>query len=149
MPRSFTFGLLAISFTTGALVATWKPIQQAASRAAAYTLPPKSILVCGIRDHPCVTYAVRYHQGTAKYGDGPGEGFTDYQAKTIDIASSNDPVNNVQALEHEVYHAALWERGFQDTEKWDIHAWIYFSEGPFSMVLHDNPDLVRYIVNGY
>jgi hypothetical protein len=149
MPRYFTFGLLAISFATGVLVATWKPTQRAALGAAAYTQPPKSILVCGIRDHPCVTYAVRYHQGTEKYGDRPGEGFTDYQAKTIDIASSKDPVNNVQALQHEVYHAALRERGFQDTEKWDIHAWIYFSEGPFSMVLHDNPDLVRYIVHGY
>ena len=149
MPRHLTFGLLALSFTTGVLFATWKPTQPSEPRAAVFTQPPTSILVCGIRDHPCVTYTVFYHQGTDKYGDGPGDGFTDYQAKTIDIASSKDPVNNVQALEHEVYHAALWERGFQDTDKWDIHAWIYFSDGPFSMVLHDNPDLVRYIVNGY
>jgi len=110
---------------------------------------PRSIVICGIRDHPCVSYTVSYHEPTQMFGDGPGEGFTDYDAKTITIASSNDPVKNVQALAHEVYHAALWERGFRDEDKWALHSWIYLSEGAFSMVLHDNPEFMRYIAHGY
>ena len=143
--RYFTFALLVFSLLSGAIVATWKPRPSPVS----YSPPPKSIVICGIKDHPCVTYAVSYHEPIGEYGDGSGEGFTDYEAKTIAIASSKDRFKNVRALEHEVYHAALWERGFKENETWDMHAWIYFSEGSFAMVLHDNPDFVSYIVSGY
>ena len=149
MPRFFIFALLALSFTTGALVMAWKPKERPATAAVLHTKPPNSIIICGIEDHPCVTYTVSYHQPTEEMGNHPGDGFTDYQAKTISIASSKDPVKNVQVLVHEVYHAALWERGFKSGDKWELHQWIYFSEGPFSMVLHDNPDFLQYIVSGY
>jgi poly(3-hydroxybutyrate) depolymerase len=145
MTRYWTVALFLLAFTAGAFVASRTRKLPAVTDAS----PPASIVICGIKDHPCVTYRVSFHQSTSSYGDGAGEGFTDYQAKTISIASSNDRFKNVQALEHEVYHAALWERGFKDTENWDLHAWIYFSEGPFSLVLHDNPDFVRYIMNAY
>jgi len=145
MTKYFIFVLLVLSLASGALVAS----RRLKAKPVAYAQPPKSIVICGIKDHPCVTYKVSFHPPTEKFGDGPGEGFTDYEAKTIAIASSNDAFKNVQALEHEVYHAALWERGFKDTETWDLHAWIYFSEGPFSLVLHDNPDFVHYIVAAY
>jgi hypothetical protein len=145
MGKYFIFALLVLSLASGALVAR----RRASPKPSPYAQPPKSIVICGIKDHPCVTYTVSFHPATSKYGDGPGEGFTDYEAKTISIASSRDAFRNVQALEHEVYHAALWERGFKDTETWDLHAWIYFSEGPFSLLLHDNPDFVRYIVSAY
>jgi hypothetical protein len=145
MTKYFIFVLLVLSLASGALVAS----RRLKPKPASYAEPPKSIVICGIKDHPCVTYKVSFHPPTGKFGDGPGEGYTDYQAKTIAIASSNDSFKNVQALEHEVYHAALSERGFKDTETWDLHAWIYFSEGPFSLLLHDNPDFVRYIVAAY
>ena len=145
MTKYFIFVLLVLSLASGALVAS----RRLKPKPVSYAQPPKSIVICGIKDHPCVTYQVSFHPPTEKFGDGPGEGFTDYEAKTIAIASSNDAFKNVQALEHEVYHAALWERGFKDTETWDLHAWIYFSEGPFSLVLHDNPDFVHYIVAAY
>jgi len=145
MSRYFILALLVLSLASGAVVAR----RRLKPKAVPYAQPPKSIVICGIKDHPCVTYTVSFHHPTPKYGDGPGEGFTDYEAKTIAIASSADRFRNVQALEHEVYHAALWERGFKDTETWDLHAWIYFSEGPFSLVLHDNPDFVHYIVAAY
>jgi hypothetical protein len=150
MPKYLILALLAFSFAAGAVVTNWKyRAETVPVPPAPYARPPRSIVICGIKDHPCVSYAVSYHPPSEKYGDGPGEGFTDYQAKTISIASSKDRFKDVQALEHEVYHAALSERGFEDTEQWDLHAWIYFSEGPFSMVLHDNPDFVRYLLNGY
>ena len=145
MVRYFIFALLVLSLASGAVVAR----RRLRPKPVPYAQPPKSIVICGIKDHPCVTYTVSFHPPTLNYGDGPGEGFTDYEAKTIAIASSTDRFRNVQALEHEVYHAALWERGFKDTETWDLHAWIYFSEGPFSLVLHDNPDFVHYIVAAY
>lgn len=145
MGRYFIFALLVLSLASGALVAR----RRVKPKPVSYAQPPKSIVICGIKDHPCVTYTVSFHQPTQKYGDGPGEGFTDYEAKTIAIASSKDSFQNVQALAHEAYHAALWERGFKDTETWDLHAWIYFSEGPFSLLLHDNPDFVHYIVGAY
>lgn len=114
-----------------------------------YAKPPRSILICGIKDHPCVTYSVAYHEATKSFGDSHGEGVTDYQRKTISLAWSNDRFENVSALEHEVFHAVLWERGFRDTDKWDIHAWIYFSESSFPLLFHDNPEFVNYITAGY
>jgi hypothetical protein len=110
---------------------------------------PRSIVICGIQDHPCVIYTASFHQATGGFGDSQGEGVTDYERKTISIALSSDRFKNVKALEHEVFHAALWERGFRDTEKWDVHAWIYFSEGAFPLLFHDNPDFVKYITTGY
>jgi len=114
-----------------------------------YTPPPRSILICGIKDRPCVTYSVLYHGATTAFGDSHGEGVTDYERKTISLAWSNDRFENVRALEHEAFHAALWERGFRDTDKWDIHAWIYFSESSFPLLFHDNPEFVNYITAGY
>lgn len=151
MAKYLRLALVALSFACGALVATWNSVGQTVRKAALvrHVTRPSSILICGIRDHPCVSYAVSYHLPTQRFGDGPGEGFTDYEAKTIAIASSKDPVKDVQALAHEVYHAALWERGFRDEDKWDLHSWIYLSEGAFSMALHDNPEFMRYIANGY
>ncbi len=34
-------------------------------------------------------------------------------------------------------------------DKWDIHAWIYFSESSFPLLFHDNPEFVNYITAGY
>jgi hypothetical protein len=150
MTRDITLVVLAFCVASGALFSAWKAKSKPAPvRPELYAAPPAAILICGIKDHPCVTYVISYHPPTEKFGDGPGEGFTDFQAKTISIAFSKDRFRNVQAVMHEVYHAALWERGFKDTDKWDLHAWIYFSEGPFSMVLHDNPSFVHYILDGY
>jgi hypothetical protein len=119
------------------------------STGTSYALPPRSIRICGVEDRPCVTYSVSYHQATHAYGDTPGEGFTDYRKKSISIAWSDDRFKNVEALEHEVFHAVLWERGFRDTERWEIHDWIYFSEGAFPLLFHDNPDFVKYLAAGY
>jgi hypothetical protein len=114
------------------------------------SLPPQSILICGLRDHPCVTYTISYHEPTTAYGDSQGEGVTNYEQKTISIARSHDRFTNIQALQYEVSHAALWERGFHDDgDRWDLHAWIYFSEGVFPILFHDNPDLVNYMTDGY
>jgi hypothetical protein len=94
-------------------------------------------------------YAVSYHPSTHAYGDFEGEGVTDYERKTISLAWSSDRFKNVQALEHEVFHAALWERGFRDTDKWEVHDWIYFSDGAFPLLFHDNPEFVKYVTAGY
>lgn len=76
-----------------------------------YAAPPRWIVLCGIQDRPCVTYIVVYHLRTQAHGDSQGEG-VDYKRKTISLTWSNDRFKNVEALEHEVIHAALWERGF-------------------------------------
>jgi hypothetical protein len=47
------------------------------------------------------------------------------------------------------YRAAMWEHGHKDTETWDVHACIYFFDGPFSMVLHDNQNSCAIFVNAY
>lgn len=119
------------------------------SAGTSYAPPPRLILICGIEDRPCVTYSVSYHQPTQAYGDKPGEGFTDYRKKSISIAWSDDRFKNVEALEHEVFHAVLWERGFRDADRWEIHDWIYFSEGAFPLLFHDNPAFVKYLAAGY
>ena len=72
--------------------------------------PPRSVVICGIQDHPCVTYAVSYHLSTHTYGDSQGEGVTDAR-KSISIALRNDRFKNVKALEHEVLpRGSLGER---------------------------------------
>ena len=116
---------------------------------SAFSPPPSAILICGLKDHPCVSYTVSFHDPTWKFRDCPGEGVTKFDSKVIAIARSNDRYENVMALQHEVYHAALFERGFDDHATWDVHSWIYFSEGAYSMLLHDNPDFVSYILYGY
>jgi len=138
--------LLVFSFAGGMLVTS---LRRPKAVHAGFAPPPNSLLVCGISDHPCVLYAVSYHQPTNAFADGAGEGFTDYEKKTISIASSSDRFQNVKVLEHEVYHAVLFEHGIRDTETWDLHSWIYLSEGPFTMFLHDNPAFVQYVMNGY
>jgi hypothetical protein len=92
---------------------------------------------------------ISFHAPTKGWGDSEGEGVTDYARKTISISRSTDRFENVKALQHEVFHAALWERGHRDTDKWDIHAWIYFSEGALPLLLHDNPEFVKYVTGGY
>lgn len=96
-----------------------------------------------------MTYAISFHEPSAAYGDSEGEGVTDYERKTISLARSHDRFRNIQALQHEVFHAVLRERGFDDSEQWDLHAWIYFSEGAFPLLFHDNPDFVKYMMEGY
>ena len=140
------FMSIAVALLGGILLGSSRPV----SLAKTYAPPPTSILICGLADRPCVTYLISFHQPTTAYGDSEGEGVTDYGRKTISIAQSHDRFRNVQALQHEVLHAVLWERNFHDdTEKWDLHAWIYFSEGVFPLLLHDNPGFVRYVTEEY
>ena len=145
MKKSLGFALIAALLVVLGSYRYGRP----ASPPRAYAPPPRSILICGIKDRPCVTYRVLYHEATKAFGDSQGEGVTDYQKKTISLAWSDDRFENVRALEHEVFHAILWERGFRDTGKWDIHAWIYFSESSFPLLFHDNPEFVNYITAGY
>lgn len=149
MAKYLLFLLLTLSFVSGVVVSKLQRPEDLMPRPVSIAQPPKSIVICGIADHPCVHYAVSYHEPTGKFGDRAGDGLTDYEAKTISIASSRDSFVNVSTLVHEVYHATLWERGFTDKKRWRLHEWIYFSEGPISMVLHDNPELMRYIANAY
>jgi hypothetical protein len=137
---------MAVILFSGVLLGWRRP----ASSLKTYAPPPPSIVVCGLKDRPCVTYVITFHEPTLAYGNSQGEGVTDYERKTISIARSGDRFRNVQALQHEVLHAVLWERGFLgDSEKWDLHAWIYFSEGAFPLFFHDNPNFVRYMMEGY
>ncbi|MGC2528247.1 MAG: hypothetical protein WA639_10900 [Candidatus Acidiferrum sp.] len=140
---SIAFAILSLS---GIFLKAWTPARSQKT----YASPPTTILICGLKDRPCVTYAISFHQPTARYGELQGEGVTDYSRKTISIAQSSDRFKNVEALQHEAFHAILWERGFDDdSEKWDIHAWIYFSEGAFPVFFHDNPEFVKYVMEGY
>ena len=148
MAKYLLLVLLTLSFMSGTFLSKLKR-SDATPKAVSIAQPPKSIVVCGLADHPCIRYAVSYHEPTGKLGDRPGDGVTDYDAKTISVASSKDSFVNVSTLVHEVYHATLWERGFTDKKPLKMHEWIYFSEGAISMVLHDNPELTRYIANGY
>ena len=141
--RRFYFISIAVALLGGILLGSSRPTSSAKTQA----LPPAFIRICGLKDRPCVTYTVSFHEPTAAYGDSQGEGVTDYEQKTISIARSQDRFRNVQALQHEVFHAALWERDFHDdSEKWDLHTWIYFTEGVFPLLLHDNTDFVKYVM---
>jgi hypothetical protein len=144
--RLFYFMSTAVALLGGVLLGSMGP----ASPSKKYSPPPSSILICGLKDRPCVTYVVLFHEPTTAYGDSQGEGVIDYEQKTISIARSHDRFRNIQVLQHEVFHAIMWERGFQDdSEKWDLHAWIYFSEGVFPLLLHDNPKFVKYVTQEY
>jgi hypothetical protein len=113
-----------------------------------YAAPPRWIVLCGIQDRPCVTYLVVYHLRTQAHGDSQSDG-VDYERKTISLAWCNDRFKNVEALEHEVIHAALWERGFPDTDSWAIRDWIYFSDETLPLLFHDNPQFAEYLTGGY
>lgn len=142
------FGVMSIGVVSlgGVLLVSRKPEVVPKT----FVPPPTSVLICGLKDRPCVTYIISYHEPTTAYGDSLGEGLTDYEHKTISIARSRDRFTNTRALQHEIFHAVLWERGFHDdSDRWDLHAWIYFSEGAFPILFHDNPSLVRYMTEGY
>ena len=119
------------------------------STSSSYAAPPRWIVLCGIQDRPCVTYLVAYHRPTQAHGDSHGEGVTDYERKTISLAWTNDRFRNVEALEHQVIHAAPWERGFRDTDRWAIRDWIYFSDEILPLLFHDNPEFAAYLTAGY
>ena len=82
------------------------------------------------------------------HGDSQGDG-VNYKRKTITLTWSNDRFKNVEALEHEVIHAALWERGFRDTDSWAIRDWVYFSDETLPLLFHDNPQFAEYLTAGY
>lgn len=124
-------------------------MQARQSRSYSYAPPPRSIVICGAQDYACVTYVISYHPATHAFRDFQGEGVIDYERKTISIVWREDRLKNVEALEHEVFLAALWERGIRDTDKWAIHDWIYFSEGTFALLFHDNPEFANYLTAGY
>lgn len=124
-------------------------MQTRQSRDYSYAPPPRSIVICGAQDYACVTYVISYHPATHAYADSQGEAKIDYERKTISMVWRNDRFKNVKALEHEVFQAALWERGIRNNEKLAVHDWIYFSEGTFALLFHDNPEFVNYVTAGY
>ena len=124
-------------------------MQTRQSRSHSYAPPPRSIVICGAQDYACVTYVISYHPATHAFTDSLGEGVIDYERKTISIVWRNDPFKNVEALEREVFQAALWERGIRDNDKLAVHEWIYFSEGTFALLFHDNPEFANYVTAGY
>ena len=78
-----------------------------------------------------------------------GECVIDYERKTIAIVWGNDRFKNVEAVEREVFQAALWERGIRDTDKRDVHDWLHVSDSIIASLFHDNPEFVNYITGGY
>lgn len=124
-------------------------MQPRQARSYSYAPPPRSIVICGAQDYACATYVISYHPPTHAFRDSHGDGVIDYERKTISIVLRKDRLKNVETLEHEVFQAALWERGIRDNDKWAIHDWIYFSEGTFALLFHDNPEFVKYLTAGY
>ena len=106
-------------------------------------------MLCGIQDHPCATYIVAYHLPAHEHGDSHNKCVTDYERKTIFLTWSNDRFRNVEALEHEVVQAALWERGFRDSDKWTMRDWLDFSDEILPLLFHDNPEFAEYLTTGY
>jgi len=139
--------LVSTSLTSAFLAALL--MQPPQSRSASYAPPPRSIVICGAQDYACVTYLISYQTATHAHRRLPGEGVIDYERKTISIVWSNDRFKAVEALERQVFYAALWERGIRDTDKWEVDDWIYFSEGVFALLFRDNPEFVRYLTAGY
>ena len=144
--RAILVGILVLVLLLSALLLYPHPRR---STNLSYAAPPRWIKLCGIQDRPCVTYIVVYLSRTQAHGDSPGEGAADYKRKTISITWSNDRFKNVEALEHQVIHAALWERGFRDTDSWAVRDWIYFSDETLPLLLHDNPQFAEYLTAGY
>lgn len=139
--------LLCISLTGVFLTALL--VHPLRSRSSSYAPPPRSILICGAKDYACVTYVISYQPAMRARRASDGEGVIDYERKTISIVWSSDRFKNVETLEQQIFQAALWERGIRDTDKWEIHDWINFSEGVFALLFHDNPDLITYLGAGY
>ena len=96
-----------------------------------------------------MTYIVAYHLPTYEHRDSRSRGVTDYGRKTIFLTWSNDRFKNVEALEHEVVQAALWERGIRDSDKWSIRDWVGFSDEILPLLFHDNPEFAEYLAAGY
>ena len=96
-----------------------------------------------------MTYVITYHPPTHARRAAQREGVIDYERKTISIVWSEDRFKDVKALERAVFHAALWERGIRDTDQREIDDWVYFSEGIFASLFHDNPEFVRYLAAGH
>ena len=124
-------------------------VQPRRLRCSSCAPPPRSIMICGANDYACSTYVISYHPAMHADRDLQGEGVIDYERKTIRIVWSTDRFKNVEAVEREVFHAALRERGIHDTDKWDVHDWLHFSDRVIALLLHDNPELVNYITSGY
>jgi hypothetical protein len=124
-------------------------MQTRQSRSSSYAPPPRSIVICGAQDYACVTYVISYHPATHAFRDYQGEGVIDFERKAISIVWRNDRFKNVETLEHHVFQAALWERGIRDNDKLAVHDWIYFSEGTFALLFHDNPEFAKYLTAGY
>jgi len=139
--------LVCISLMGASLAAFF--MQPRHTRGSSFAPPPASVLICGARDYACITYVVIYHPATHAYRHSQGKGAIDYERKTISIVWSNDRFENVETLEREVFHAALWERGIRDTDTWDVHDWLYFSDGIITSLFHDNPEFASYITAGY
>ena len=139
--------LLVCTSLTSFLAALF--MQPRPSSSASFAPPPRSILICGAQDYACVTYVISYQPATRGHRGLQGKGVIDYERKTISIVWSTDGFNNVKALEREVFHAALWERGIRDTDKREVDDWIYFSEGTFALLFRENPEFVRYLTAGY
>lgn len=142
--RMLLFGISLVAAFLAALL-----INPRQSRSHSYAPPPRSVVICGAHDDACVTYIISYHPPTHAFRDFQGEGAIDYERKTISIVWRKDRFKNVEAVEHEVFQAALWERGIRDTDQWAIQDWIYFSEGTFALLFHDNPEFVKYLAAGY
>ena len=140
--------LLVCTSLTSAFLAALS-VQPRPSRSASYVSPPRSIVICGAQDYACVTYLITYQPATHAHRGSQGKGVIDYERKTISIVWSTDRFKNVEALEREVFHAALWERGIRDTDKREVDDWIYFSEGTFALLFRENPEFVRYLTAGY
>ena len=139
--------LVCTSLTSAFLAALC--MQARPSSSASYAPPPRSILICGAQDYACVTYVISYQPATHAHRGLQGKGVIDYERKTISIVWSTDRFKNVEALEREVFHAALWERGVRDTDKREVDDWIHFSEGTFALLFRENPEFVRYLTAGY
>lgn len=142
--RILLFGISLVGAFLAALL-----MHPGQARSHSYAPPPRSIVICGAQDDACATYVISYHPATHAFRDFQGDGVIDYDRKTISIVWRKDRFKNVEALEHEVFQAALWERGIRDTDKWALHDWIYFSEGAFALLCHDNPEFVQYLSSGY
>ena len=140
--------LLACVSLSGAFLAALI-MQPQQSRSSSYAPPPRSIVICGAQDYACVTYVISYHRARHASGDSHGKGVIDFERKTISIVWSEDRFKDVKALERAVFHAALWERGIRDTDQREIDDWVYFSDGVFASLFHDNPEFVRYLTAGY
>ena len=156
--------LVCLSLTGAYLAAVFLEPRQL--RGSSFAAPPRSIQICwahdyacgglqdaaktpGAHDYACNTYVISYQPASHARRDSQGEGVIDYERKTISIVWTADRFKNVETLEREVFHAALWERGIRDTDKWEVHDWLYVSDRIIASLFHDNPEFVNYVTSGY